>query len=153
MAGFFASVSTILKTVTHRQGLDHELLEYRLLQEWPQIVGPQIAAHSRPDHIRFKKLFLVVESSVWLQHLTFLKPALLEKLHEAVGAQAVTEIVLRVGEVQQAPRKDTHAAAAPTPPPEPSAEDRARAEAMTASVTDPELRERLTTVMANLLRR
>ncbi len=153
MAGFFSSVSTILKTVTHRQGLDHELLEYRLLQEWPQIVGPQIAAHSRPDHIRFKKLFLVVESSVWLQHLTFLKPALLEKLHEAVGAQAVTDIVLRVGEVQQAPRKDTHDAAAPPSPPAPSAEDRARAEAMTASVTDPELRERLTAVMANLLRR
>lgn len=153
MPGFFAAVSTILKSVAHRQGLDHELLEYRLAQEWPLIVGPQIAAHSRPDHIRFKKLFLVVESSVWLQHLTFLKPALLEKLHDAVGAQTVTEIVLRVGEVPQPSYQHTPDAASPPSAPEPSPADRARAEAMTASVTDPELRERLTAVMETLLRR
>jgi hypothetical protein len=150
MSGFFTSVASILKTVTHRHGIDLKLLEYQLHQRWLEIVGPQIAAHSRPDQIRFKKLYLIVEDSVWLQHLTFLKPALLEKIHEAVGAQAVTDIVLRVGELY-----DTHRSSpcdtADEAGGEPSSEVLARAAAMTASVTDPDLRARLAEVMANLM--
>jgi hypothetical protein len=153
MAGFFDSVSTILKTVTRRQGIDLHLLEYQLRQEWPAIVGAQIAAHSSPDHIRFKKLFLIVESSVWLQHLTFLKPAMLEKIQESVGSQAVTDIVLRVGELHERPVSAATATAASAPAAAPAPEVRAQAEALTAGVTDPDLRERLTEVMVNLLER
>jgi len=159
--GFFASVGSVLKTVAHRHGIDLKLLEYQLRQRWPEIVGPQIAAHSRPDQIRFKKLYLIVEDSVWLQHLTFLKPALLEKIHEATEGQAVTDIVLRVGELYDTttvegqtphvtPRSST-CDAADAAGVEPSSEVLARAAAMTASVADPDLRARLAEVMANLM--
>lgn len=156
MSGFFTSVASILKTVTHRHGIDLKLLEYQLRDGWREIVGPQIAAHSRPDHIRFKKLYLVVESSVWLQHLTFLKPVLLEKLHDATGDQTVADIVLRVGEIPQEDkevRSSTCDVEPRTPNPEPRTDLLKEAAAMTASVTDPDLRERLAELMVNLLDR
>lgn len=150
--GFFAPLGSILKAVVHHHGIDLKLLEYQLRQEWPRIAGSQIAAHTCPDYIRFKKLHLIVESSVWLQHLTFLKSALLEKITEVAGPRTITDLVLRVGDL---PAVQEHAdASKPTlnaGDVRPSAEARAQAVAAVASVTDPDLRERLTEVLANAL--
>ena len=44
-----------------------------------------MGSHTWPAQIRFKKLYLVVRNSVWLQQLTFLKPALLAKLQAESG--------------------------------------------------------------------
>jgi hypothetical protein len=156
--GFFASVGSVLKTVVHRHGIDLKLLEYQLRQGWAEIAGPQIAAHTRPDYIRFKKLYLIVENSVWLQHLTFLKPALLEKIAMAAGSPAVTDIVLRVGELQGVESQKPNVASEPSTldirradTDLSSPEAQAQAAATVASVTDPGLRERLSEVLANAL--
>ncbi|MEW6543926.1 MAG: DUF721 domain-containing protein [Nitrospirota bacterium] len=147
------SVSAVLDGLAKRLGLESKLLEFHLRRRWPEIVGEQIAAHTRPDSIRFKKLYLLVENSVWLQQLTFLKPTLLEKINEAGGAKLVADLVLRVGEVgasagQMAEGGRQHEELAS---PEPNEEVLAEAEAHAASVTDPELRARLTEVMAKAL--
>ncbi|MEK6803258.1 MAG: DUF721 domain-containing protein [Nitrospirota bacterium] len=92
------SFGSILAGVAHRLGLESKLFEARLRRQWPDIVGEPIAAHTRPDHIRFKKLYVLVHNSVWLQQLTFLKPVLLEKVNAMAGQPLVTEIVLRIGE-------------------------------------------------------
>ena len=151
-ASFFDPVSSILTRVAHKLGLETRLLEFQLKHRWPEIAGVQIAAHTRPDQIRFKKLTLIVENSIWLQQLTFLKPTLLEKINEAAGGKIVTEITLRVGEiVQEKPdqsRKPEHEAAPAEPLP---ASLVAEAAAHAEAVTDPELRDYLTSVMANAM--
>ena len=76
---FFFSVSSVLTKLAKRLGLEAKLLEAQLRRHWPEIAGEQIAAHTRPDQIRFKKLHLIVANSVWLQQLTFLKPTLLRR--------------------------------------------------------------------------
>src|SRR5437764_14345778 len=96
---FFASVSSILTNLAPRYGMEAKLLEWRLRRHWSEIAGEQIAAHTRPDQIRFKKLYLIVENSVWLQQLMFLKPTLLEKINEAADSQLVSDIMFRVGAV------------------------------------------------------
>src|SRR5574340_1201213 len=92
------SFSTILAGLAHRLGLESKLFEARLRRHWPDIVGEPIATHTRPDQIRFKKLYVFVRNSVWLQQLTFLKPVLLQKVNGMAGQPLVTEIVLRIGE-------------------------------------------------------
>jgi len=77
---FFDSVGSVLKSLVHRYGMESKLLEYHLRRRWPEIAGEQIAAHTSPDGIRFRKLYLIVENSVWLHQLTFLKPTLLESI-------------------------------------------------------------------------
>jgi hypothetical protein len=149
---FFFSVSSVLTKLAKRLGLEAKLLEAQLRRHWPEIAGEQIAAHTHPDQIRFKKLHLIVANSVWLQQLTFLKPTLLQKINEAAGSEIVADILFRVGEVEPAARKQGTVnsgggveVAGPTP------EALAEAEAHTAAITDPDLRARLTEVMAEAL--
>jgi hypothetical protein len=146
-AGPFDSCATILTGLAKRLGLEPRLVELRLQQHWHEIIGEPIASHTWPVQIRFKKLYLVVKNSVWLQQLTFLKPTLLAKLNAEAGTEFVTEIVLRVGEMP------SHTAAAASTP----AADRmfpldaaARAEAAShaAAILDPDLREQLTEVIS-----
>jgi hypothetical protein len=150
----FSSLSTVLEGLAKRLGLDSKLLEFRLRREWPQIVGAQIGAHTRPDQIKFKKLFLLVENSVWLQQLTFLKPTLLEKINAAAGEELVTDIALRVGDFSgehpgAADDEKERSQMIAAPPPD--AEALAQAAAHAEVVQDPELRDRLTSMIAAAL--
>lgn len=76
------------------------MVEYRLRSEWPSIVGNNVAQHALPDHIRFNKLYLSVDSPGWIQELTFFKPELLRKTNAALKRLEtdiqVKEIVLRL---------------------------------------------------------
>ena len=95
--GTLDSFGTILSGLSKRLGLESRLVELRLQHQWHDVVGEPMASHTWPANIRFKKLYLIVRNSVWLQQLTFLKPALLTKLQADVGPELVTDIVGRVG--------------------------------------------------------
>lgn len=146
------SFGTILSGLAKRLGLESRLAELRLQHHWRDIIGEPTGSHTWPDQIRFKKLYLVVHNSVWLQQLTFLKPTLLAKIHAATGPDLITEIVFRVGEI---PVADKHTAAAGKAAASSAASDQALTEASAhaAAVQDPDLRARLTQVMADALSR
>jgi hypothetical protein len=149
--GSLDSVAVVLDGLARRLGLESKLLESRLRHRWADIVGEQIAAHTRPEQIRFKKLLIHVRHSVWLHQLTFLKPILLQKIN-AGGAPLVAELVLRIGDVTddaQNPENSVAAFAAV----EPSPHTKAEAEQYAQAVQDQSLRERLATVMAQALAR
>lgn len=147
-SGSLDSFSTILSGLAKRLGLQSHLFELRLQQQWREIIGEPVGSHTWPAQVRFKKLYLIVRNSVWLQQLIFLKPTLLTKLNERAGTEAIIDIAFRVGEIP-----DVTAA-----PPEPSHESvhvshaaMTEAQAHAASVQDPELRTRLASVMAEAL--
>jgi len=157
---FFDSVASVLSSIARRHGMESKLLEHKLLRNWHEIAGEPVASHTRPDHIRFKKLYLVVENSVWLQHLTFLKPELIGKINEAAGSGMITDVVLRVGSVagKEEVRSSKFEVEPETPDHElrtsnlePPASLQEEAAAHAAAVTDPELRARLANVMAHAL--
>ena len=148
---FFFSVSSVLTGLAKRLGLETKLLEAQLCRHWPEIAGDQVAAHTRPDQIRFKKLHLVVENSVWLHQLTFLKPTLLENINAAAGGNLISDIVMRVGEIQQPNSEKFKGSSEESDRPVPTPEVLAEAEAHAAAVKDPEVRARLTELMAQAL--
>ncbi|MBS0169586.1 MAG: DUF721 domain-containing protein [Nitrospira sp.] len=145
------SFGTILAGVAHRLGLESKLFEARLRRHWPDIVGEPIATHTCPDQVRFKKLYILVHNSVWLQQLTFLKPVLLQKVNSMAGDMLVTEIVLRIGDVSLNRASQPMASPAEAGPPQPSAELLREAALRTQRIQDPALREQLAAVMAQAL--
>lgn len=145
------SFGTILAGVAHRLGLESKLFEARLRRHWPDIVGEPMATHTRPDQIRFKKLQIFVQNSVWLQQLTFLKPVLLEKVNGLAGGALVTDIVLRIGEFSGERKVNPPAAIGEEPSPQPSAELLQEATLHTQGIQDQALREQLAAVMAQAL--
>jgi hypothetical protein len=82
---------------------------------------------------------------VWLQQLIFLKPTLLAKLNEQAGSEAITDLAFRVGEIPET------CATATGPLPERTDVTEAaqiEADAHADAVQDPELRQRLASLMA-----
>jgi len=149
-SGPFDSLGAILSRLAKRLGLESRLLELRLQRQWRDIVGEPIGSHTWPSQIRFKKLYLTVQNSVWLQQLTFLKPTLLAKLNSEAGKELITELVLRVGELP-ALDSGTDSTAKSSSQSLMSEIALAEASAHATSVQDPELRTRLTQVMADAL--
>ena len=149
--GSLDSFGTILSGLANRLGLQAHLFELRIQQQWRESIGEPIASHTWPAQIRFKKLYLTVRNSVWVQQLTFLKPALLAKLNKEAGSEFITDIAFRVGEI---PSRDSQPASTPSPK-TPGASEAAliEAEAHAAAVQDPELRKRLTAVLAEAFSR
>jgi predicted nucleic acid-binding Zn ribbon protein len=147
----FTALSQTLDSLAAQFGLQVKLLEYRLRRDWPAIVGEQVACHTRPDAIRHRKLLLIADHSVWVQHLTFLKPALIEKVNAAAGGTVVSDFIVRVGEV--AACGDGGEAAAPQPAAvEASAAEPPAIDGPPLPISDEALRAHWTSVMARALR-
>jgi len=145
--GALDSFGNILSGLAKRLGLESRLLELRLQHHWHDLVGEPTASHTWPAQIRFKKLYLVVRNSVWLQQLTFLKPALLTKLQAEIGAGSITDLAFRVGEIPEAAEttpKPFPLGSEPHQPEEPSPEVVSHTEA----IQDPTLREQFRAVIS-----
>ena len=149
-SGSLDSFGTILSGLAKRLGLQSHLFELRLQQHWRDIIGEPVGAHTWPVQVRFKKLYLIVRNSVWLQQLIFLKPTLLAKLNERAGSEVLTDIAFRVGEIPD-PIAAVRGASHETVQVDDAAKTEAQAHA--AAVQDPELRAQLASVMAEAFSR
>ena len=149
-SGSLDSFSIILSGLAKRLGLQSHLFEVRLQQQWREIIGEPVGSHTWPVHVRFKKLYLIVRNSVWLQQLMFLKPTLLAKVNEQAGSELITDIAFRVGEIP-----DIRTAAPASQPQQQPVNEAAvvEANAHAAAVQDPDLRNRLASLMAEAFSR
>ena len=149
-SGSLDSFGTVLSGLAKRLGLHAHMFELHLQQQWRDIIGEPVGSHTWPTQVRFKKLYLIARNSVWLQQLIFLKPTLLAKLNEWAGSEMLTDIAFRVGEIPQPP------AVLLNPLPQPVRVSEAalvEAHAHAAAVQDPELRDRLASVLAEAFSR
>lgn len=62
---------------------------------WDSVVGPDIAAHCRPDSYVDGVLTVVADSTAWATQVRMLVPGLLRRLEEELGEGTVTKIVVR----------------------------------------------------------
>ncbi len=149
-SGSLDSFSIILSGLAKRLGLQTHLFEVRLQQQWRAIIGEPVGSHTWPVQVRFKKLYLIVRNSVWLQQLMFLKPTLLAKVNKQAGSELITDIAFRVGEIPDA-RTAAPASQSQQQPVNEAAVVEANAHA--AAVQDPDLRNRLASLMADAFSR
>ncbi len=80
-------------------GLDEQLQQYRALIIWEEVVGPQIAARTRPVRIREGVLEVNVDQPTWMQQLQFMKPKILAQLNAELGKATVKDLYLKRGKV------------------------------------------------------
>ncbi|WP_222266738.1 DUF721 domain-containing protein [Modestobacter marinus] len=59
---------------------------------WDALVGPDIAAHCRPESLSEGELLVVAESTAWATQLRLLAPTILGKLRAGVGGDVVTKL-------------------------------------------------------------
>ena len=85
-------VSGILKDVLRQCGLSERLEERNPLMAWPEVVGEDIAKHSRAVDISDGVLILEADHGAWRQELTLLIPMIVTKFNAMFGEGTVTEI-------------------------------------------------------------
>lgn len=89
-------IGNILTKYFKDAGLDEQLRSVQVLQLWEDVVGPTVATHTRATTFRGKTLFVEVDSSVWMQQLSYLKPSCIEKLNHRIGSTMVENIFFRI---------------------------------------------------------
>ena len=62
---------------------------------WKDIVGEQIASHTKAEKVSYGKLYISVDSPVWRNELVFQKEEILEKINIKLEKVLIKDIILR----------------------------------------------------------
>ena len=144
----FSSSRSVIKEISQSHGFAARLWEYRLQKQWKGLVGEVVAAHTWPTRIKFRKLHVAVDNSVWLHQLRYLKATLMENIQTQMEELQFEDIIFRIGEIPEF-REDSVDETIDRGPVSPDARKTARD--FTQSVNDEELRDSLTRVIARAL--
>ena len=77
--------------------LEGRAVELRLATTWPEIVGPQVAAHARPGRLERGTLVVYVANSVWLAELSrCFQKVMLENIRRHLGTTDIRTLRLQL---------------------------------------------------------
>jgi predicted nucleic acid-binding Zn ribbon protein len=62
---------------------------------WADIVGADLAAHTRPDSFADGELAVIADSTAWATQVRLLAPVLVKRLNEEVGDGSVLRVKVR----------------------------------------------------------
>ena len=127
-------------------GLAQKLV--KIFDVWLDAVGAYVAERTRPESIRDGHLTVLVESSVWIDRLSYLKPEFMDSLNEALGEPMVRDIVFKVGQVTsplENNQPEDSPAESKTPAPDP---ENPKIQEAVSVIKDPGLRKSLASLLA-----
>ena len=62
---------------------------------WPELVGPGLAEHTRPDAFEEGVLIVVADSTAWATQVRLLAASLIRRLNEELGDGTVRRVTVR----------------------------------------------------------
>ena len=99
-------VSRLIEGALRQFGLHDRLEERAALLRWREIVGEEIAEHSRAVDLVDGILVLEADHGAWRQELTMLVPMIIQKFNAMFGEGTVTDIQWRDRPVRGRKRKN-----------------------------------------------
>ncbi len=88
-----ATVPAVLKSM----GLEREWRQHAVTEKWPEVVGPQIAAQTRPAFMNRGVLTVYVSHPAWLSDLQrFHRNTILERLQRALPKENIRSIRFQI---------------------------------------------------------
>lgn len=87
----FKSLQHLLGTLDSQESWRSRRQFQQLLNHWFEIVGPAVAAQTRPVGIQRRVLQVATANAVWAQNLVFERHRILEKLNAQLGLE-ITDI-------------------------------------------------------------
>ena len=86
------ALSGVLTRALRRLGLEDELKGWQVVDDWPHLVGPRVARHTRAVGFKEGTLRVEVEGSAWMHELSFLKHDLVRKIQRDLGTNRVRDV-------------------------------------------------------------
>lgn len=86
-------LSEALARVMSSRGFSERIKQSEVIHQWPTLVGPEIAAISRPISIDQEgTLFAVARTSAWVNELGMMERELLASVNRVTGSKPVVRI-------------------------------------------------------------
>ncbi|MEK6712111.1 MAG: DUF721 domain-containing protein [Nitrospinota bacterium] len=117
-----------------------KLSRHRVFQVWAAAVGGALARVARPVAVRGRRLSVEVSGSAWLQELKLRERELLERINAALGEEAFTGLLFRLGEWRPEAGEPQEERPGPVPS-RIATEDEPAIKAALEGLGDPDLRE------------
>ena len=137
-------VGGVLKRFVKDYGLETGLHLAGIKTQWQKLVGQTLAAHTSPDIIKGKTIFINVDTPQWMHHLSFYKQEILEKLKN----YGIENIRLKLGRLDESFVDETKTANAY----QLTEEDSRYIEDTIKNLKDDELKEKFRTLFSDALR-
>lgn len=133
------SIRDLLKKLFSDLGFSFEPVGVELRKAWQRAVGPLIASHSMPYSFKRGTLTVLCPTPHWILELRMLKEQILEKLNAELGDQKVKRLSFKLGHLEP-PKEESPSGVS-------SEISKEEAEALTASIKDRELKERILRIL------
>ena len=82
----------VLLAFLRQEGLETPLLEFRITQAWPEVMGNTINRYTRQVFVREGKLHVQLTSAPLRQNLLMEHKRIAQKLNEHVGSQVICDV-------------------------------------------------------------
>jgi predicted nucleic acid-binding Zn ribbon protein len=93
-----ARVSEVLGSYLKRQGLEGRLAQATVVEEWPRLVGPQMARAAVAESVTADgTLFVRVRSAAWRQELSLMTHEIIARLNAGRNTGRIERIRWVVG--------------------------------------------------------
>lgn len=90
-----SQVGGVILQYLRETGLETPLNEHRLIQAWGTVLGPVVSRYTKELRIYNQVLFVTITSAALRNELMMRRAELTARLNAEVGAQVITQIVLR----------------------------------------------------------
>lgn len=96
-------IGNLLERITRPANKKRGFTEQRLLTEWAQIVGPELAAYSIPQKIAYNRhannaaALHILVTPAWAIEIQYMEPVILERIATFFGYNAVTRLIIHQG--------------------------------------------------------
>lgn len=88
----FTTLGDQVRHLIDERGWEVDVAAGSVMSRWPQIVGPEVAAHSEPVHFELGILTVRADSTSWATQLRLLSSTLMGRLADEAGEGVVTEL-------------------------------------------------------------
>lgn len=88
-------IGKLVREFLRQEALEPFLNERRLINAWPQVLGPSVAAYTRELYIKNQTLYVRLSSAPLRQELIMGRELLVRNLNRYVGAQVIIDIVFQ----------------------------------------------------------
>lgn len=83
------SIGSVIAQILRESGLEKPLMEKKIVEAWPEVLGPMVARYTGDIYIREGMLYVHIKSAPLRQELFNCRFQLVEKLQQAVGAEGI----------------------------------------------------------------
>lgn len=82
----------ILPDIINELDVDDSFVIIKIKQNWEEITGSIISAHSTPERIHRKKLYVSVDHSVYANEISLMKNNLINRINQIISSELINDI-------------------------------------------------------------